>query len=248
MTPLVEALANLDETTGGDASRHDVNAARQRANFAQSEIDNDFPVLHGQAIVASWGLLEAMVEDLVVCSLADEPKYRTSDALSRVKITLGQYDSLNEEERMRYLAREYARQSSADLKKGAAAFETLLGPVGLAGALADDVRRDLFELSQVRNVLVHRSGVADRRLLESCPWLDLQVGEKIRITHGVYAVYSWAINDYVVTLLEREIVRCGHTPDHASAVMGPHHHPRPTKSPETNSDTGALPEADTAED
>lgn len=52
---------------------------------------------------------------------------------------------------------------------GVARFETLLALVELSGAIDEEHRKGLFELQQVRNVIVHRAGIVDRRLREQCP-------------------------------------------------------------------------------
>jgi hypothetical protein len=42
------------------------------AQLAQSEIDRDFPVLHGHALMGAWGALECLIEDLAVAWLVGQ--------------------------------------------------------------------------------------------------------------------------------------------------------------------------------
>ena len=76
-------------------------------------------------------------------------------------------------------------------------------PFGLSGPVDDNVRRDLFELNQIRNAWVHRSGFADRRLVESCPWLNLKVGDAIRIDHKTTERYYNSVMAYALELIVR---------------------------------------------
>jgi hypothetical protein len=225
MVPLVEALANYEVVTGERETddERDIESARKRSEFAQREIDTGFPVLHAQAVVASWGFIEAMVEDLVVCLLMVEPGHLSHDSLRRIRIPLAEYESLEPEERMRFLVKEFARQSSADLKQGVSGFEMLLDLVGLSGAIDAEIRRDLFELSQVRNVVVHRSDVADRRFCDACPWLGLSPGDQVRVSHEDYLRYSSAVGEYFTVILERDLVRTGVSPEEAATRMAQHH-------------------------
>jgi len=232
MGPLVEALVNYEEVSGSDTvdSEPDIESARKRAEFAQQEIDSGFPVLYSQAVVACWGFIEATVEDLVVSLLMTEPQHLTHEQFRRIQIPLAEYGSLEPDERMRFLVKEFARKNSAGLKQGVSIFETLLGSVGLSGSVNEMVRRDLFELYHVRNVIVHRSGIADRRICEACPWLNLSPGQRVLVRSADYTKYSWAINEYFIDILERDLVRTGTAPDVAKTRMAPHHYPRPISS------------------
>lgn len=232
---IAEALTNWEVVRGREPPgvERDLGAVREQAEFAQGEIESGFPVLHGQAAVALWGLLEAMIEDLVVCILSAESGLLANEQLRRIRIPLAEYESLDLEERMEFLVREYARQSIADLKAGVSRFETLLELVGMSGRVDEAVRRDLFELSRVRNVLVHRSGIADRKLCESCPWLGLKPGDQVRVTHSVYLRYSWAVGEYFIDILERDLIRSGRPPEEAAATMRSHRPKRPP-GPETD--------------
>jgi hypothetical protein len=61
-------------------------------------------------------------------------------------------------------------------------FEALLDFVDLCGPIAESVSRDLRELEQVRNVIVHRNGVVDRRLVEVAYVVAAEIGDHLRLT------------------------------------------------------------------
>ena len=222
--PLHEALAELDRIDGKitDASEQErhLEAVRERTAFAKEEVENGFATIHGQATVALWGALESFVEDLAIFYLQNEPSLLRDPTFSGIRVSLAEFEATDPEDRLRLLLREYARQKKADLKFGVTGFELLLEPVGLAGPVADEMRRNLFEISQVRSVLVHRSGVTDSRLVRSCPWLGLKQGQQVHVSAQDYARYLDSVQKYTMELIVRSLVRRGRTRAEAERLAG----------------------------
>lgn len=50
------------------------------------------------------------------------------------------------------------------------------------------------------DVIVHRNSIADRWLIERCPWLALKVGDKVVITTKQLDRYGGALCEYVWAL------------------------------------------------
>jgi len=82
-------------------------------------------------------------------------------------------------------------------------FEALLKVVGLAGKVEDKIRRDIYELQQLRHTIVHRASLADRKLVDACPWLELIPGGRIFISHEQYRRLMSAVNKYVPLVIQR---------------------------------------------
>lgn len=228
---LAKALVELDKADGAvpfspEQQRH-LDETNTRAQFAKAEIDDGFPILHSHTVIALWGALEALVSDLAIAWLENEPSTLQNDEFARLKIPLAEYERLSKCDRMAFLVKELARSLNADFKLGIGKFEVLLEALGLSGAVDDNVRRTLFEMSQVRNVLVHRAGIVDGRFKEACPWVAVEVGEKLRVDHKTYVRYVDATHEYVLCLINRVRVRFG---------IGPY---EPTKK-DNSSDSGAA--------
>ena len=64
-------------------------------------------------------------------------------------------------------------------------------------------------MHHIRNVIVHRASLADRRLVQNCPWLGLKLGDKVLVTHQSLGAYGEALAKYVLTILERACLRYG---------------------------------------
>lgn len=177
--------------------------AKEQAQLAKREIEEDFPVLHAFAVVALWSALEALVRVCVIRMLEHHKPAMEHELVRKLKVRIGDYERLEGEDRFAYVVDRLEEELAAPLRNGVTRFETILAPFGLSGSVGDDLKRDIFELGQVRNVLVHRSGVADRRLSEACPWLAVRVGERLTVSHQALGKYFLSVEKYMAALLIR---------------------------------------------
>jgi hypothetical protein len=81
--------------------------------------------------------------------------------------------------------------------------ESLLGLVGLSGFINADVKRNLIELGHIRNVLLHRRGIADAKFVQACPWLTIRVGERVEVNSTAVERYTDATLSYQGLMLAR---------------------------------------------
>src|SRR6267142_1066882 len=54
---IIEVLARVEDTEGESETQARVTQAREEALIAQSEVDQQFPLLHGLGTVGLWSLL-----------------------------------------------------------------------------------------------------------------------------------------------------------------------------------------------
>ena len=205
---VTELLAEIDGTTEAEETRRRLHSARSAAALAKSEVDKGFPVLHSQALVSMWGSLEALVKSIVAARLTNEPQHFEAKELSGLKVPLALYRALDPLEQCEYVVRIVDQPGGL---QGVSRFERLLAMVGLGGSVDAGVRRDLFELEQLRHVLVHRRGLADRKLLEACPGLGMSLGDRIQIDHRRYRRMWLASHAYAYELLRRTAEQLGVT-------------------------------------
>src|SRR5258708_14449723 len=77
MPRMVEAIALASrEDDDWDEESHKVSLERatKDAEFATTECDTAFPLLHDFTLVGMWGAFEASIEDLIVPILPNDPK------------------------------------------------------------------------------------------------------------------------------------------------------------------------------
>jgi hypothetical protein len=125
---VVETGAELDRQLGREVVDYEakLERAKREAALAQHEVENDFPLLHSQALVALWGQLEHMVRSFVVRWLEHLPSPFSSDPVAQVRVRIGEYDGLETEERLWYVVGLMERELGSALKQGVNRFESLL--------------------------------------------------------------------------------------------------------------------------
>jgi hypothetical protein len=181
--------------------------ADKLGKFAADEVKNGFPFLHAFVTVGVWGILEVVVEDVLLGILLNEPASRDKDEIAKIRIPLSKYEDLDKEERMRFVLAELSRGNAP--AQGISGFETLLRVFDLSGEVDETVKKNLWEMNHVRNVILHRGSYADSRLVQSCPWMGLKVGDRVLIDHERFGRYFDAANAYNKALQHRLDKRYG---------------------------------------
>lgn len=194
----ITAAAKLAKLTSPE-----IDAAEYRAALAQREVDNGFNTVHSQGVLSLWSALEDLVKTFVARWLAEMPETRREPPWSDLRIKLGEYEQLDEEQKGYYLVDFAEQNTGAAFRRGVNRFECLLDKLGLSGPVRDETAKLVFEMQQVRNVIAHRRGVADKRFCESCPTYGATVGKKMVVSHEKYFAYIGAVHEYVGELIFR---------------------------------------------
>ena len=176
---------------------------RKRAERADKQIQEGLPLLHSQMAIGIWSVLEAAIDDFVVAWMTHVPISLASDDLSKIKVPAALFEQMDKAGRMQFLLEEYKRNLRSESKAGIERFESLLKPLGLSGQVPDDARKDIFELSHIRNAILHRASRADQKLLEACPWLTLKVGERVIVTGADSDRFARSVTNYLKAVIER---------------------------------------------
>lgn len=210
MPRAVEVLAQIDELAPPDGKRLTPEGVKNRleratrdAEFAEREVTSDFPFLHAQAVVALWSYLEALTRTFVSAWMEHKPGAFAVPEVARLKIKVGEYENLPHEERCAFIFDLLEQELVTARREGVTRFEALLAPFDLSGPVPEQVGRAIFELGQIRNVLVHRGGVVDKRLAMACPWLDALPGTQLGVTSAMLGLYFEAVHKYIVILIDR---------------------------------------------
>jgi hypothetical protein len=174
--------------------------------FAKSQFNNGFTYVYEIATIRIWSVLEAAVDDLALYALHNIPTARNSEFLSKLKGPLLEFIALDVEQQAEYLLELIKSQANPTQKLGIGQFDIVLDNLNLGGVLDKTVRTTLFELSQVRNVLVHCNGKADKRLKKNCPWLNTEIGNRVVITPYHYYAYHCAALLYLDELTRRQLI------------------------------------------
>jgi hypothetical protein len=135
-------LRSADEAENDKRVRH----AKVIARLAGSEIAKDFPLLHSHAVMGVWGALEAMIEDLAISWIEHNPSLLNDPGIAKIRVPLVEFQSMEPQDRLRFLVSELQRSLGSELKSGATKFESLLGALGLGGSVDKRIRDILLRL------------------------------------------------------------------------------------------------------
>lgn len=204
---LFEALIELERLTQPRKSKAEklthLARAKAEAALAERELDGGMASLTALWAVAGWGYLEAHFEEIMLSWLANAPGAVAMAAESQVHIPLATYLAADDDERLQILYQELEKKQAGKLHQGVGRFETILRVFGIGGDVDAATRKTLFEFNEVRNCLVHRRGLADRRLVHACPWLGIGLGDRVVVSRADLDRYLGAGVSYFHSIATR---------------------------------------------
>lgn len=203
---LMKSVDALLRFRGEVVDEDSAKEAEQAAPLIKEETENGFPFFYGLATVAIWGALEAFVKDLLVLCLEKDTNLMSLQPIAKIRVSLSQFELMPNDQRRYYIIDTIERDIQSKYKQGASRFESLLRTFGLGGKIGEGPKRILLELASVRNVLVHRSGIADQRLVTTCPWLGIKMGDRVRVSSSMFSRYSMATPTYAATVFKRVVL------------------------------------------
>src|SRR5712691_8859916 len=86
MPRVIKAIAKAKDTEDTPDTAEQIESAEKEAALAQRELDKDFPVLHGLAVVALWSWLENFVKGFVVLWLAHRKDAYSATVLQKLRV------------------------------------------------------------------------------------------------------------------------------------------------------------------
>lgn len=203
MPEILEKAEEIMRLVGKGVSESRVESARKEAELARREVESGFPIVHSQMVVALWSSMEALIHVFVGRWLINRPESILQEPWRNLKVKIGDWEGLDQEQKSQYLVDALEQNLSSHLKQGINRFETVFAALGLAGSVEDHVKDAIFEMQQVRNVIVHKRGTADHRFCSACPWLNQQPGQRLLVSHEMAYKYFEAVHKYVIELMCR---------------------------------------------
>ena len=104
---------------------------------------------------------------------------------------------------VRDLKERLLQETGSINKVGINKFEIVLEEFHLNGNVKEPIRRILIELCEIRNVLVHKCGIADTRFIEKCSWLNYEIGQRLVPNYADFRLYSDGALWYLLELSQR---------------------------------------------
>lgn len=204
---LIDALFELDiayeRATEEDATQK-IECANKNAEWAAGIIKSDYQTVYNFAIILLWSKLESTVLDFTHNELQKNKNIIKSNKFEKIQIPISTYAKMNSTEKAHFLVDAICDSCKYNSKPGVDRFESILFYLDLDGKVDHELQKNLYEASQIRNLLLHRSGYADKAFTKNCPHLGLKLGEKIHITKDDLSRYMSSIISYFTIIVKRK--------------------------------------------
>lgn len=175
--------------------KHEKLKREEIVAYANKEKETDFSYLNDLAVTRLWGILEAMVDGVVLYQMKNHPEILENENFRKIKVPIVEFLKLSKDDQMEFLLEKLKAEVNSGLKVGLGQFKVLLDPIGLTGKIPDQISKLILELQQSRHLIAHTNGKIDNRFLVRCPWLNLVIGDKLRISpfkfHQYYLSVLW---------------------------------------------------------
>lgn len=162
---------------------------RKLATFSKQEKESGYTYLFSMAIVKLWSILEAAADDIILNLLKDRNRLLTIEAIRKFKAPIIEFLSAPEDEQTEFFLEQLKQELGSSFKLGVGRFESLFKILGIGGPVEDLSRRGLLDFSEIRNAIVHNKAIADRRVVERCPWRKLKLGDPIKPVREDFLMY-----------------------------------------------------------
>lgn len=208
---LLRALRDVQRGREGTLSDEDwskkIDQADKKKTIAEQHAESGFSYLYELMLVKFWSILEAGVEEIAVECLKRPDECKDANLLRSIKGPLLEFASASVDQRAEFLYSEIKVTTRSALKVGVGVFEAVLEPLGMAGSVDELTRKLVLELQQKRHVFVHRRGVADKRFVDACPFLDYEIGQPIVVDQKSVWKLGIGVGLYNFELQKRNFAR-----------------------------------------
>lgn len=184
------------------AKLKDEEEALNLYKFAARQAKEDYPYLFSLVTVRLWAMVESAAREVLVEASKTPLELPNPAALEKLKAPIAPFVGANLEVQAELVA-DIIWQDVKGTFTGLGRTEAALVRLGLGGPPHAVIKEILLELSEVRHCVVHRGALADRRLLENCPWLAGKPGDFLPATLGRFWLYRTATYWYVMDLARR---------------------------------------------
>lgn len=210
-----EQRLKAEGVADGPARDVALQAARERAQLARAENDNQLVELNATTLVSMLGALDALVEGLVPRArdfLVEYLSRRMIDGASELEPeAAAQIDEetlkVLEHAVQKIVSRQLGDSGAVPKGTGAKRWESALANARLQTppnrSIPEDLDLALNEIVQLRHVMTHRAGRVDDRARANAPSLRFAEGELVRITRAEYRRYSAALWTYGEEIIHR---------------------------------------------
>jgi hypothetical protein len=199
---LVDALRATGRSSHDD---EDVERAKKFESECGMEVENGFPLLVSHSIIVLWASLESSIPEFVKRVLVHYPSLSNEGVFNKLRVSPLVALMGTREDVSSFILDELERSSHVKSKWGPARFDAMLESVSVVPNVSSKCRRDLIELSQIRNLIAHKRGIVDAKFLTACPWLSAEIGTPVSASVEDYGRYRSAVLSYAAELIKSAV-------------------------------------------
>ncbi|MFK7973702.1 MAG: hypothetical protein AB8B66_02405 [Rickettsiaceae bacterium] len=170
---------------------------------AKKILDNDFSKTNTHILIAMWNSLQTAIEDMFIILLA---KRSIREDIAEFDIPRRWKRDLvdeTEEDNYRFFLSSWRTGGDHIVDY----MERKLSCFDMGGDVSEELTTGLIEMHALRNCLVHRASIADKKCTEQAPSLNLSVGQEIFIDRKMLTKYYKVAGEYAKLLLGR-VTKC----------------------------------------
>lgn len=187
-----------DQVHAHTAIKKLIAGAATDAAFAADEIANGFNTIFSHHAVAMWGAVETTIEQTLVSHIRKLPDAAAVVAGSASSLNTGKLRTTTERE-AKATIKMWEQAIKIDSAMGRSV--KMLKAFDINISLSSDLSRELDEMSEIRNIIVHRAGFADERFMKKCPWTKSKAGDFLTVDRARLDRYISATHKFAVALV-----------------------------------------------
>jgi hypothetical protein len=176
--------------------------SKELIDFIREESVNNFGSFFKPYSILIWTHLETFIKNFIVAWI------KTNSQSLEIPIVKATYEKLqnyeDEEEKYHALIDNLELRVRSPNSFGIKKFENILRIFSLDGEVDKDIQNALLELQQVRNLLVHRRGIVDKKILDICNWV-VSYGKEVFIDQEIFEWYIESSFKYAILVTDRAI-------------------------------------------
>lgn len=167
---------------------------------ASVQISDNFNQNYSLGAVLLWGAVEVLICDVLKQIIKDYPNLLEKQSIRKIKISLSDFMELSDDERRHYIVRELMTEHCVGY--GSKRYESLLNIFDIKIKIGVRNQKSLYELQNVRNVIVHHRGIGDSTLIKRCGTKKYKIGKRVKIRNHDFNRYLKAVVAYATSLIE----------------------------------------------
>ena len=177
-----------------------INLAPEQAEWARKQKESGFSDIHRHSIVSIWGALEVCIEDTIVLILINDPSCYKSLVESGIKMKEG-YKSNIKEKQAHLIYKSIERKVRANHGAGKA-FVEILRLFEINIFINNQLISILDEINEVRNCILHNSGIINDKATMKVPNLKKYLNREILIDRDKFSEYFESVSNLSLAILE----------------------------------------------